>query len=155
MMSLTITQTTILSSMQILFVHTHSTAYFSRVWTPPIPSAHSSYPSLWNQTLVTPVKHLWTLCCVSVALQRSIPGGNRGTTANWSKVFGDIMQASVNSCLYVNNVFNTFIHLFMVTRGTTINWSKLFGNIIIAQSMFNMSNRQWPLHSKCSAHSSL
>ena len=64
-----------------------SATQISRVWTPPIPSAHSSHPPLWNQTWVTPVEHLWTFCCVGVALQRSIPGGNWHTTVidNWSK----------------------------------------------------------------------
>ena len=61
-----------------------SAVQISRVRTPPIPSAHSSHPSFWNQTLVTLVEHLWTLCCVSVALQRSIPWGNRRTTVNWN-----------------------------------------------------------------------
>ena len=62
--------------------HTYSTALISRVWTPPIPSTVSSHPSLWNQMLVTPVEHLWTLCCASVALQRSTLWGNRCTTVN-------------------------------------------------------------------------
>ena len=35
-----------------------SAVQISRVRTPPIPSAHSSHPSFWNQTWVTLVEHL-------------------------------------------------------------------------------------------------
>ena len=38
--------------------YTFSPAYFSRVRTPTIPSAHSSHPPLWNQTLITTLEHL-------------------------------------------------------------------------------------------------
>ena len=38
--------------------HTYCAVQISRVWTPPIPSAHCSHPPLWNQTLVTTVEHL-------------------------------------------------------------------------------------------------
>ena len=65
--------------------HTYSTDQISRVWTPPIPSAHSSHPLLRNQTLVTTIEHLWPLCCVIIAFQRSIPWSNRWTTVNWSE----------------------------------------------------------------------
>ena len=62
-----------------------SASQISRVWTPPTPSAHSSHPPLWNPTWVTAVEHLWTLCCVSVALQRSILWCNRWSTVNWRR----------------------------------------------------------------------
>ena len=62
--------------------HTY-TAQISRVWTPPIFSAHSSHPPLWHQTWVTAVKYLWIFCCISVALQRSTLWVTRGTTVNW------------------------------------------------------------------------
>ena len=70
--------------------HTFSADQVSRVWTPPIPSTVSTHPSLRNQTWVTVVEHLWTLC-VSVALQRSTLGGNRRTTVNWTE---DIFKRS-------------------------------------------------------------
>ena len=60
-----------------------SATQISRIWTPPIPSAYSSHPSLWNQTWVTAVEHLWTFCCVVIALQKSILWYNRSTTVNW------------------------------------------------------------------------
>ena len=38
--------------------HTFSAVQVSRIWTPPIPSAHSSHCPLWNQTWVTAIEHL-------------------------------------------------------------------------------------------------
>ena len=69
-----------------LLQHTYSAAQVSRVWTPPIHSAHSSHPSLWNKTWVTAVEHLWTICCTSVRCHRSIPWVTRGTTVNWGEI---------------------------------------------------------------------
>ena len=65
--------------------HTNSAALVSRVWTPPVPSTVSSHPPLWNQMLVTPIEHLWTLCCASVALQWSTLWGSRCTTVNYTE----------------------------------------------------------------------
>ena len=65
---------------------TYSTAQISRVWTPPIPSAHSSHSHHWNQTWVTAEKRHRTICCASVVCHRSILRGNRRTTVNWETV---------------------------------------------------------------------
>ena len=70
------------------------------VGTPPIPSAHSSHSFLWNMTWVTAIEHLWTLCCVSVALQRSILGGNWWTTINWRE---SKQNSSTTFCSLDNN----------------------------------------------------
>ena len=53
------------------------TAQISRVWTPPIPSAHSSHSPLWNQILATAVEYLCTLSCVGIVLQISTLWCNR------------------------------------------------------------------------------
>ena len=66
--------------------HTYCAVQMSRIWTPSILSAHSSHPCFWNQTWVTAVEHLWTLCGAVVALQSSILGGNWETAVSWKEV---------------------------------------------------------------------
>ena len=75
----------------------------SRVWTPPIPSAHSFHPPLRNQTLITTVEQFWTPCCISVALHRSILRSNRWTAVNWRSIIDKSMKTlySTNPILIV------------------------------------------------------
>ena len=82
-----------ITSWHLSLQHTFRAAQVSRVWTPPIPSTHSSHPSLWNQTWVAAVEHLWTLCCVSVALQKSMLWGSRSTTVNCEENIFDCVQS--------------------------------------------------------------
>ena len=127
------------------------------VWAPPIPSTHSSHPPLWHQTWVTAVEHVWTLCCISVAVQRSTLGDNWWTTVNCNKVFvwehyGDIIQHEMPLCSKYS-AHSSLLHTYLPV--CNISWVRAPAPIRCThccnltywiKPWVTLVEQSWPLH---------